>query len=216
MPQRWSNMQEVSSLPSFYSVALPWLIIGVLIVQWLVCMTQPGYFRNLISSAFHIDSEHSSEQLPSIGTQIGQWLFNESVFALAITCIGLSEGTWQALGVSILSITVIDLARVIITALAAYIFIWGKRYSQLYLRYYSLRSLFAIILLVMAVASLQRPENDLWLICSIILMVTYLILLTVQCCRQVVSDLRQVLYIIIYIIVVELLPYLCLYRSSIL
>ena len=196
------------------SVWLPWLLLGALLLLGFCCMMQPRYLQGLYSNSLQSFSENSAEQIPSIGAQAGQWLLNIVLTASCAFIVmsvherGLEARTW---GVLLGIVAGIDIFRLIAAMLVTYTFRLTRMVGFAYIRYFSLRSLYTIILLIpiLLLYNTQMAETMMWMI--IVLTGIFYLLLAIQWSKLFCSSPLDILFVIIYIATVEILPTALLY-----
>ena len=195
---------------------LPWLCLAMVLLVWTSCMLQPQYLHGLISNSFASFAVNIAEQVPSLGSQVAQWIFNSilpaiGVFVLVVdsTIVGLDFLGWL-----ILISLAIDLLRIVVAAMVQYTFRFGKRTPMVYIRYFSLRSLLSYVLFVVILLAAYTSPDKLWLSMLGIATAAYLVTLGVQWSRLLCTSVSDLFGVIIYLLTVELLPTMLLFESG--
>ncbi len=202
--------------PALATMWLPWVLLAMIVLVWVCCMLQPQYLRAVVSNSFASIGGNSADLVPSIGSQLFQWIFNSAVPAVAVyvfvtqSMTGSSELLGQLLVLSLL----IDLARAFTALIVQYTFRFGKRSGVAYLKYFSLRSLLTYLLLVLVMLAAYTSATDLWLALLGVAAVGYLIFLGVQLTRLFCSSVLDVMSVIIYLVTIELLPSALLFEAG--
>lgn len=195
---------------------LPWLCLAMIMMVGLSCALQPQYLRGLMSNSFASFSSNAAEQIPSIGSQAAQWVFNSLVPAIvaftlvADTAIYGAELISQLIVLSVL----IDLARALTGIIVSYTFRLGKLASMAYMRYFSLRTVFSFVLFVIMLLLAATEASMGWLVLIGVNAAVYMLLLGIQWARLFCNSLLSVVSLITYILTVELLPTLLLFEAG--
>lgn len=195
---------------------LPWVCLIMVGLIWLSCMMQPQYLRGLLSNSFSTFGINSAEQKPSLGSQISQWVFNMTVPAIAVYCLVVQDveyGTDLLTRIFLLAVA-IDIARTLVAWLVQYTFRFGKMFGLMYLNYFSLRSLFTLVLLCEVLLVICSDQPAAWSVLMIITLVLFLVVLGVQWGRMICSSPLDILSIILYILTVEFLLMILLYAAA--
>lgn len=195
---------------------LPWLCLAMVLLVWVSCMLQPQYLHGLISNSFASFAVNIAEQVPSLGSQMTQWLFNSLLPAVGVFVLVVDstvEG-FDLLGWLILISIAIDLLRIIVAAMVQYTFRFGKRIAMVYMRYFSLRSLLSYVLFVVILLAAYTSHDKLWLTMLAIATAVYLVILGVQWSRLLCTSLTDLFGVIIYLLTVELLPTVLLFEAG--
>ncbi len=195
---------------------MPWLCLVMVLLVWLCCIMQPQYLRGLVSNCFASFAIGTAEQVPSIGSQVSQWMFNTVVPAVCVYVLVVQSAMY---GTTLLAWLValsmgIDLLRALTAWMVHYTFRLGKMTGLAYMRYFALRSmmtylLFAIVLMI-AFSSVEIG----WLNLFGIMTGVYIIILGIQWTKLFCSSFLQLPGIIVYLITVELLPTVLLYEAG--
>ncbi len=182
---------------------------------WLSCVMQPLYISGLLSNGFSAAPD-ATEQTPSIGSQIMQWLFNSMLPAIAVYVITAQTAMYGAalfgwlVALSLLS----DLVRALVALTVQYTFRFSKLANMAYLRYFSLRSLYTYVLLCLTLLITYSAAGTVWICVLAIVTVIYLVLVGVQWARLFCTSIIGVIGVVIYLISVELLPALLLLEAG--
>ena len=195
---------------------MPWLSMAMLVQLWLSCMLQPQYARGMYQNSLGAFANNMTEQLPSIGSQITQWMFNTTVPAFCIYALVAQDvpGGFGLFGRILLMMVGIDLLRIVVAWLVYYAFRLGKRFIPMYLRYYALRSLTMFLLFAEALVLGASAHPMAWVMAMALTYLVFMLLLGVQLARVICTSWVDVLSIMIYILTVELLPMLVLYYAA--
>lgn len=188
----------------------------MVLLVWVSCMLQPQYLHGLISNSFASFAVNIAEQVPSLGSQMTQWLFNSLLPAVGVFVLVVDstvEG-FDLLGWLILISIAIDLLRIIVAAMVQYTFRFGKRIAMVYMRYFSLRSLLSYVLFVVILLAAYTSHDKLWLTMLAIATAVYLVILGVQWSRLLCTSLTDLFGVIIYLLTVELLPTVLLFEAG--
>lgn len=187
---------------------LPWLCLAMVGLVWVSCVLQPRYLPSLLSNSFADFDINDSEQVPSIGSQITQWLFNSIVPAICIFTLvtqGAVYGT-ELFGQILLLSLLTDAFRAVAVLMESYTFRFGKLTYKAYLRYYSLRSLFTFFELALVLLLAHTTPQLPWLMILGLLTIVYLVMLGLQWARLFCKSVWDIFGLIIHLITVELLP----------
>ena len=200
---------------SMATVWLPWLLLGALVSVGIGCLMQPRYLHGLISNSIQSFTLNMAEQIPSIGAQTGQWVLN---IVMAATCAYtyIDAGGYGTPTFSVLlgMAAGIDIFRLFAAAIVSYTFGHTKMFGAAYIRYFSLRSLYAIAMLVPILLLFNLHSVSAMLTVIIALTAVYYIALAVQWGRMFCTSLLDVLFLIVYIMTVEILPTAILYITT--
>ena len=195
---------------------LPWFCLALVVLVWLSCMMQPQYLRAVVSNSFAEFAGNTAEQIPSIGSQVAQWLFCSTVPALAVFILVVDSPLYglefieQLVALAIL----IDLARVVAALMVQYTFRLGRRASLAYACYFSLRSLMSYALFVILMLMAYTTPNAWGIIALAVLIVVYMLILLVQWLRLFNNSLQEMAGVIVYLLTLELLPMWLLYEAG--
>ena len=195
---------------------LPWVCLVMVILVWISCVLQPQYMRGLLSNSFSVFSVNASEQIPSIGSQAAQWLFNIIVPALVLFIVVEQEVILggSLFGWMIALLVLADAFRLLAAWMVQYTFRLGRVMGKAYLRYYSLRSLFTFVLfIVMLLVNYTSPQT-LWLTVFALVSVVYMVILGLQWGKLFCSSPLDVIGLFVYMITVELLPAVLVYEAG--
>lgn len=195
---------------------LPWLCLAMVGLVWGSCMLQPQYLHGLISNSFASFAVNIAEQVPSLGSQLTQWLFNSILPAIGVYVLVVDSPMdgMELLGWLILISLAIDLGRVIVAAIVQYTFRFGKRIAMAYMRYFSLRSLLSFVLFVVILLAAYTSPDKLWLSLLGVATAGYLVFLGVQWSRLLCTSVTDLFGVIIYLLTVELLPTVLLFEAG--
>lgn len=195
---------------------LPWLCLAMIILVWLSCIMQPQYLRGLVGNSFASFTIGIAEQVPSIGSQIAQWLFNSTVPALAVYILIVDSAVYglELFGNLLFISLAIDLARALIAALVQYTFRFGKRLAVAYMRYFSLRTLLSFVLFFVLLLMAYTSTDVLWLSLLGVAIGVYLICIGIQWTKLFCTSLPDMVGVIIYLFTVELLPAVLLLEAG--
>ena len=195
---------------------LPWVCLAMVALLWVSCMLQPRYLHDLLNNGFSAFTTNAAEQVPSIGAQITQWLFNIIVPAICIYTLVTQSAVYgsRLFGIIILLSLLSDVFRAMTALLLQYTFHFGKLASLGYMRYFSLRALFTFIefaiTLLLTSTMVQLP----WLIILGVMTIIYLIMLGLQLARLFCDSVLDILGLLAYLITAELLPTVLLYEAG--
>ena len=195
---------------------LPWVFLMMALLVWLSCIMQPQYLRAVVSNSFATFAGTTAEQVPSIGSQVAQWLFNITMPALIVYVLLVQTamvGTGMLASMILLSL-LIDVARTVIALLIHYTFRLGKSMSLAYVRYFSLRSVFSYVLFIFMLLVAYTSPEGVWLTLLLVAAGAYLLILGWQWAKLFCSSLPEVASVVIYVITVELLPMMMLYEAG--
>lgn len=195
---------------------LPWVCLVMVILVWISCVLQPQYMRGLLSNSFSVFSVNASEQIPSIGSQAAQWLFNIIVPALVLFIMVEQEVILggSLFGWMIALLVLADAFRLLAAWMVQYTFRLGRVMGKAYLRYYSLRSLFTFVLfIVMLLVNYTSPQT-LWLTVFALVSVVYMVILGLQWGKLFCSSPLDVIGLFVYMITVELLPAVLVHEAG--
>lgn len=195
---------------------LPWICLAMIGLLWLCCMMQPQYLRGLVSNSFATFDNNAAEQIPSIGSQVSQWLFNIVVPVIGVYSLVVQEAEYgiHLFNRILLLALLIDVVRTLIALLVMYTFRLGKVLGLLYMRYFSLRAIYSCVLVCEILLVSYSEEPTIWITIMAITMVIYLIILGVQWARLLCSSLLEVVSVLVYLLTIELLPLLLLYAAA--
>ncbi len=186
------------------------------LLVWLSCILQPQYLRSVVSNSFATFAGTTAEQVPSIGSQLAQWLFNITMPALSVYVL-LAQNTMigvEQLTSLILLSALIDVARTVISLMIHYTFRLGKRTSLAYVRYFSLRSIFSYVLFIIALLTAYTSLDGLWITLLLIAAGIYLLILAWQLSKLFCASINEIVSVVTFIITVELLPAIMLYEAG--
>lgn len=195
---------------------MPWVCLAMIILVWVSCILQPRYLHGLISNSFASFTINAAEQVPSIGSQLAQWLFNSMVPAICIYRLVAQSAMYgtQLFNAILLVAILTDAFRALTAVTISYTFRLGKTANLGYMRYYSLRSLFTFIefllVLLLTYSTIQLP----WLIILGVATLIYLFILGLQWARLFCSSLLDIISLIIYLLTIELLPTILLFEAG--
>lgn len=187
---------------------MPWIWLAMVGLIWMSCMMQPRYLHGLLSNSFASFTVNAAEQVPSIGSQITQWLFNSIVPAITIYTLVMQSAVYgtELFGTILLFSLLTDGFRALTAFVVHYTFRLGKLTALAYMRYFSLRSLFTfvqfILVLLLAYTTVQLP----WLMLMGLMTVVYMIFLGLQWARLFCESALDIAGLVIYLLTVELLP----------
>ena len=192
---------------------LPWLCVAMLCLVWLSCVMQPQYLRGLINNSFAPFDVNAADQIPSIGSQIAQWMFNITIPAIGAYTLVAQDATY---GVGLfsrilLAAFVIEVLRTLTALLVQYTFRLGKMQQLAYMRYFSLRSLFTFALMAEILCITYTTAPAWAIILMLLTIVAYMVVLGVQWGKLLCQSVMDILSIAIYLLTVELLPLILLY-----
>lgn len=195
---------------------LPWVCLAVMGLGWLSCIMQPRYLNGLFSNSFAGFAINGPEQVPSLGSQVTQWLFNSSVPAIGVYVLVTQSAVYgaQLLGRLLLLALLIDGLRALTAIIVQYTFSLGKMVSLAYMRYFALRSLFTFVLFILVLVIAHSTPSTTWFVILGSLVAVYLILLIVQWARLFCTSVLDVVSMIIYLLTVELLPTFLLFEAG--
>lgn len=195
---------------------LPWVCLAVMGLGWLSCVMQPRYLSGLISNSFAGFAINGPEQIPSIGSQVTQWLFNSIVPAIEVYVLVAQSAVYgvQLLGRLLLLALLIDGLRALTAIIVQYTFSLGKVASLAYMRYFALRSLFTFVLFIVVLMIAHSNPSTAWFVVLGLLVAIYLITLIVQWARLFCTSILDVVSMIIFLLTVELLPTFLLYEAG--
>ena len=188
----------------------------MVLLVWISCVMQPQYLRGLLTNSFDVFSVNPNEQIPSIGSQFAQWLFNCIVPAIGIFIMveqEVVEGTSLFRWLILMSLLV-DAFRLLAAVMVQYTFRLGKQMGMAYLRYYSLRSLFTFVLFVIMLLASYTSPHTAWIVILVIASVVYLVTLGMQWGRLFCSSPIDIAGLLLYMLTVELLPAVLLWEAG--
>ena len=195
---------------------LPWVCLAMVMLVWLCCVLQPQYLKGLVSNGFSAFTVNAAEQIPSVGSQIAQWLFNCIVPSIGFFVMLEQEvvqgGTLLAwlIGLEMLA----DVVRLSVALMVQYTFRLGKLMNLAYLRYFSLRSLFTFVLFTIMLLVNYTTPHMFWLSLLGVASVIYMITLGWQWGRLFCNSFVDVAGLLVYLFTVELLPALLLLEAG--
>ncbi|MBP5658914.1 MAG: DUF4271 domain-containing protein [Paludibacteraceae bacterium] len=202
---------------SLSTVWLPWICLAMVGLVWLSCIMQPQYLRGILSNSFASFSVNAAEQVPSIGSQVAQWLFNSTVPALCVYVLvtdAAMDGT-ELLGELIVMALTIDALRAITALVVQYTFRLGKMMGLAYMRYFSLRTLLSFVMLVVVLLVAYTSPDAVWGSILAGTVLVYIVILGLQWTKIFCNQLTDIAGVVIYLITVELLPLMLLYEAGI-
>lgn len=195
---------------------LPWVCLAMVLLIWLSCVMQPQYLRGLLSNGFSVFSVNAAEQLPSIGSQATQWIFNTIVPAIGIY-VSVTESVMygtELLGWLVLLSILADGLRALVAMLVNYTFRLGKTINLAYMRYFSLRSIFTFVLFTLVLLVLYTDPGILWMVVLGVASVVYMVILGWQWGRLFCTSLIDLAGLLLYMLTVELLPAVLLFEAG--
>lgn len=187
---------------------LPWVCLAMVLLVWMSCVMQPKYLRGLFSNSFSVFSAGASDQIPSIGSQVTQWMFNIIVPAMGLFIVAEQE---VVEGISLLVWMVVftllaDIFRLFVAMMVQYTFRLGRMMGRAYLHYFSLRSLFTFVLFTLMLLANFTAPHTFWFVILSIASVVYMVTLGMQWGRLFCTSLHDVVGLLVYLFTVELLP----------
>ena len=180
----------------------------MVMLLWMSCVMQPQYLRGLLSNGLSLFTVNNTEQIPSMGSQVTQWIFNIIVPAMGLFIMAEQEVVdgLDLLGWMVLLTLIEDGVRLFVAVMVQYTFSLGRMMGRAYMRYYSLRSLFSFVLFtIMLLVNFTAPHT-VWFVVLVVASVVYIITLILQLGRLFCTSLLDVAGLLIYILTVELLP----------
>jgi len=180
----------------------------MVMLLWMSCVMQPQYLRGLLSNGLSLFTVNNTEQIPSMGSQVTQWIFNIIVPAMGLFIMAEQEVVdgLDLLGWMVLLTLIADGVRLFVAVVVQYTFSLGRMMGRAYMRYYSLRSLFSFVLFtIMLLVNFTAPHT-VWFVVLVVASVVYIITLILQLGRLFCTSLLDVAGLLIYILTVELLP----------
>jgi len=180
----------------------------MVMLLWMSCVMQPQYLRGLLSNGLSLFTVNNTEQIPSMGSQVTQWIFNIIVPAMGLFIMAEQEVVdgLDLLGWMVLLTLIADGVRLFVAVMVQYTFSLGRMMGRAYMRYYSLRSLFSFVLFtIMLLVNFTAPHT-VWFVVLVVASVVYIITLILQLGRLFCTSLLDVAGLLIYILTVELLP----------
>jgi len=180
----------------------------MVMLLWMSCVMQPQYLRGLLSNGLSLFTVNNTEQIPSMGSQVTQWIFNIIVPAMGLFIMAEQEVVdgLDLLGWMVLLTLIADGVRLFVAVVVQYTFRLGRMMGRAYMRYYSLRSLFSFVLFtIMLLVNFTAPHT-VWFVVLVVASVVYIITLILQLGRLFCTSLLDVAGLLIYILTVELLP----------
>ncbi len=180
----------------------------MVMLLWMSCVMQPQYLRGLLSNGLSLFTMNNTEQIPSMGSQVTQWIFNIIVPAMGLFIMAEQEVVdgLDLLGWMVLLTLIADGVRLFVAVMVQYTFSLGRMMGRAYMRYYSLRSLFSFVLFtIMLLVNFTAPHT-VWFVVLVVASVVYIITLILQLGRLFCTSLLDVAGLLIYILTVELLP----------
>lgn len=195
---------------------LPWVCLAMMVLLWLSCMMQPRYLHGLISNSFATFTVNAAEQAPSVGSQITQWLFNTIVPAICIYTLVTQTAVYgtDLFGTILLLSLLTDVFRAVTAIAVQYTFRFGKLAGLAYMRYFSLRSLFTFVELMLVLLIAYADHTTFWVATMGIMTVVYLVILGLQWGRLFCTSVLDIVSLIIYLLTIELLPTALLYEAG--
>ena len=187
---------------------MPWVCLAMVLLVWMSCMMQPQYLRGLVSNSFSVFSANASEQVPSMGSQAAQWIFNIVVPAMGLFVMAeqeVVEGS-ALIGWVIVFTLLADVFRLLAALLVQYTFRLGRLLGKAYMRYYSLRSLFTFVLFIILLLVRYTSPHTLWLSVLAVASAVYIVTLGLQWGKLFCTSLLDAAGLLVYMITVELLP----------
>lgn len=193
---------------SLSSTWLPWLCLAMVMLLWMSCVMQPQYLRGLLSNGLSLFTVNNTEQIPSMGSQVTQWIFNIIVPAMGLFIMAEQEVVdgLDLLGWMVLLMLIADGVRLFMAVMVQYTFRLGRMMGRAYMRYYSLRSLFSFVLFTFVLLVNFTAPHTVWFVVLEVASVVYIITLILQLGRLFCTSLLDVAGLLIYILTVELLP----------
>lgn len=169
---------------------------------------QPQYLRGLLSNGLSLFTVNNTEQIPSMGSQVTQWIFNIIVPAMGLFIMAEQEVVdgLDLLGWMVLLMLIADGVRLFVAVMVQYTFRLGRMMGRAYMRYYSLRSLFSFVLFTFVLLVNFTAPHTVWFVVLVVASVVYIITLILQLGRLFCTSLLDVAGLLIYILTVELLP----------
>jgi len=195
---------------------LPWVALAMVLLVWMCCVMQPQYLRGLLSNSFSVFSINASEQIPSIGSQAAQWLFNIIVPAMGLFIMVEQEVIEGGVlfGWMIVILFVVDAFRLLAALMVQYTFRLGRIMGKAYMRYYSLRSLFTFVLFIIMLLVNYTAPQTVWFSILAVASVVYMVTLGLQWGKLFCTSSLDVLGLLVYMITVELLPVVLTFEAG--
>lgn len=198
---------------------LPWVCLAMVLLVWMSCVMQPQYLRGLLSNSFSVFSVNASEQIPSMGSQAAQWLFNIVVPAMGLYIMVEQEvvegiGGITLLGWMIVLTLLADAFRLIAALMVQYTFRLGRLMDKAYLRYYSLRSLFSFVLFTFMLLVNSTSPHTVWFTMLAIASIVYMVTLGLQLGKLFCTSPLDVAGLLAYMLTVELLPAMLVWETG--
>jgi len=188
----------------------------MVVLVWMSCMMQPMYLRGLLSNGFGVFSVNTAEQVPSIGSQIAQWLFNCIVPAMGLFVMveqEVIEGGVLFAWMIVLALLA-DAVRLLAALMVQYTFRLRSLMGRAYMRYYSLRSLYTFVLFaILLLVSCTSPHTG-WFVVFAVASVVYVVTLGMQWARLFCTSLVDMAGLIVYMLTVEILPSVLIWEAG--
>ena len=196
---------------------MPWIWLAMVGLIWMSCMMQPRYLHGLLSNSFASFTVNAAEQVPSIGSQVAQWLFNSTVPALCVYVLVTDAAMYgtELLGELIAMALTIDALRAITALVVQYTFRLGKMMGLAYMRYFSLRTLLSFVMLIIVLLVAYTSPDAVWGSILAGTVLVYIVILGLQWTKIFCNQLTDIAGVVIYLITVELLPLMLLYEAGI-
>jgi len=195
---------------------LPWLCMAMLGLVWISCVLQPRYLHGLVNNSFSAFDVNAAERIPSIGSQICQWAFNVAIPAIGIYIIVAQDADYTAMLFARIMVAaiIIDCLRMLVAFLVQYTFRLDKIFGLLYMRYYSIRSIYTFIMMALILCVMHSATPFMWLIVMAVNMLVFMVLTGLQWGRLIGFSLTSCVGLLIYLITIELLPMFVLYGAA--
>jgi len=199
------------------TVWLPWICLAMVGLVWLSCIMQPQYLHGLLSNSFAAFSVNAAEQVPSIGPQVAQWMFNSTVPAICVFVLVTDAAMdgMELLGELVALSLLMDALRAITALVVQYTFRLGKMMGLAYMRYFSLRTLLSFVMLIIVLLVAYTSPDAVWISILAGAVLVYIVILGLQWTKIFCNQLTDIAGVVIYLITVELLPLMLLYEAGI-
>lgn len=200
-----------------------WTMLGLLVLATLAHAMQPQAiatgFRSIFSTgdrnSMFIDAD-LDRRAELINIFLAICIFSMGAYVSLLAYVGTEEYSFRTYGMIILITVVLLLARAIFGMLAAFTFVPRSTTHTFFYHYYHLTVCTAIvhypIVLLCLFWSAITPGVIILLNAAVLAF--YLIAIFVKSCLLMMRSMRQIVYILMYLITLELLPFLGVFALS--
>ena len=200
-----------------------WTMLGLLVLATLAHAMQPQAiatgFRSIFSTgdrnSMFIDAD-LDRRAELINIFLAICIFSMGAYVSLLAYVGTGEYSFRTYGMIILITVVLLLVRAIFGMLAAFTFVPRSTTHTFFYHYYHLTVCTAIvhypIVLLCLFWSALTPGVIILLNATVLAF--YLIAIFVKSCLLMMRSMRQIVYILMYLITLELLPFLGVFALS--